>query len=58
VQKRWDSLRTMFMRAHRKRMEYIPSGSGAREGPNENEGVDFVYYGEMSFLIPHYKPRM
>lgn len=48
----------MFVRAHRKRMEYIPSGSGAREGPDESKGVDFIYYAEMNFLIPHYKPRM
>ncbi|CAL1677411.1 unnamed protein product [Lasius platythorax] len=48
----------MFVRAHRKRMEYIPSGSGARESPDESEGVDFIYYAEMSFLVPHYKPRM
>nr|XP_012230766.1 PREDICTED: uncharacterized protein LOC105677034 [Linepithema humile] len=48
----------MFVRAHRKRMEYIPSGSGAMEGPDESNGIDFAYYVDMSFLIPHYKPRM
>nr|XP_012235999.1 PREDICTED: uncharacterized protein LOC105680117 [Linepithema humile] len=58
VQKRWDNLRTMFVRAHRKRMEYIPSGSGAMEGLDESNGIDFAYYADISFLIPHYKPRM
>jgi len=58
VQKRWNSLRTMFMRAHRKKMKYVPSGSGAKESLDESDGIDFIYYAEMSFLIPYYKPRM
>lgn len=45
------------MRAHRKRMEYIPSGSCATEYPGESSGIDFVYYAEISFLIPHYKTK-
>jgi len=39
-------------------MKYVPSGSGAKEDPDENDGIDFIYYPEMSFLIPYYKPRM
>jgi len=58
VQKRWNSLRTMFIRAHRKQKKYVPSGSDAKEDPDENDGIDFIYYPEMSFLIPYYKPRM
>jgi len=48
----------MFMRAHRKQMKYVPSGSSAKEDLDESDGIDFIYYAEMSFLISYYKSRM
>ncbi|XP_011687001.1 PREDICTED: uncharacterized protein LOC105449448 [Wasmannia auropunctata] len=52
AQKRWDSLRCMWSRQHKKYYEQGRSGSGASQDTQE-----FQYYGEMSFLIPHYSSR-
>ncbi|XP_071576880.1 uncharacterized protein [Temnothorax nylanderi] len=50
--KRGEFLRTQWSREHKRKREYIPSGSGASADTQE-----FRFYGEMSFSIPHYVPR-
>ncbi|KYM97829.1 hypothetical protein ALC62_11483 [Cyphomyrmex costatus] len=52
AQRRWDSLRTMWSCQHKKYYKQGRLGSGASQDTQE-----FQYYGEMSFLIPHYSSQ-
>ncbi|KYM94570.1 hypothetical protein ALC62_14799 [Cyphomyrmex costatus] len=55
VQKKWKSLRTVFSRKLAQLKQKMPSGSGVNE--KENLRIDWEYWGDMQFLIPHMRHK-
>ncbi|XP_067208770.1 transcription factor Adf-1-like isoform X2 [Linepithema humile] len=55
VQRKWKSLRTVFSRKLAQLKEKVPSGSGAAKEKSTN--IEWEYWGDMQFLIPHMRHK-